>query len=384
MKSWKIAIVRDTSKPMLGLHGLHMAFHGLPGVEIAALVDGNPEHLDRKLAQMRPTRHYLSCEAMFEDITPDIMVITSRHPGDHLPQIRLAAQHGCHVYCEKPLARTLEEAYEIQRVVESSGIRLAMAHPARHAQSFLTLRRMIHSGDIGRPLTIHGRGKSDHRGGGEDLVVLGTHILDLMAFIFGPPEHVWADITAQGKPISRADRTTTVEPIGPCAGDSVVATFGFADGVRGIFESHRDVFTTTRSRGYMGVTVTGTQGALAVRFEDAGDAVERLLYFHGPCAPEAGVPAQEIPLIEDRIIPGAAPLELSRCGELGVPNPMFMKSNRFAAWDLMQALEHNRPPAVGVADACSVQAMIQGIYASHLSGQRVAFPLTSAVHPLEG
>lgn len=30
-----------------------------------------------------------------------------------------------------------------------------------------------------------GRGKCDARGGGEDLIVLGTHILDLMVFFLG-------------------------------------------------------------------------------------------------------------------------------------------------------------------------------------------------------
>lgn len=38
MKDWKIAIIKDSSKPMLGLHGLHTAFRGLPNVTVVALV----------------------------------------------------------------------------------------------------------------------------------------------------------------------------------------------------------------------------------------------------------------------------------------------------------------------------------------------------------
>lgn len=42
-KKWKIGIVRDFGKPCLEGHGLHTAFPGLPGVEIAAIADSNPE-----------------------------------------------------------------------------------------------------------------------------------------------------------------------------------------------------------------------------------------------------------------------------------------------------------------------------------------------------
>ena len=45
--------------------------------------------------------------------SPDIVVLCSRHPGDHLPLIELAAAKGCHIYCEKPLAATLDEADRI-------------------------------------------------------------------------------------------------------------------------------------------------------------------------------------------------------------------------------------------------------------------------------
>ncbi len=381
-KPWRVAIVKDTSRPMFGLHGLHVAFRGLPDVRVVALVDANTDHLDDKLQVMQAQRHYRTCQAMLEHETPDIVVICSRHPDDHLPQIRQVASRGCHIYCEKPLAATLEEADEIVRLAQVHGIQIAMAHPARHMPAFRTMRRMIDAGEIGMPLTIHGRGKSDHRGGGEDLIVLGTHMLDIMLCLRGPTRYVWADMTQHGRPIQANDRLPTTEPVGPCAADGVWAMFGFADGVRGVFESHRGVFGPGASRGYMGVTVTGSQGALSVRFEDARDARPSLRLFPGPCAPEAGMPSQEAPLTEDREIPGAMPLEESLCRQPDVPNMMFLASNRWAAWDLMQAIDQHRPPIASAQDARCVQEMIQGIYASHLEGRRLTFPLHDRRHPL--
>jgi hypothetical protein len=39
---------------------------------------------------------------------------------------------------------------------------------------------MIEAGQLGDILELRGRGKEDARGGGQDLMVLGTHIMDLM------------------------------------------------------------------------------------------------------------------------------------------------------------------------------------------------------------
>ena len=48
-----------------------------------------------------------------------------------LPVIAAAAKAGKPVYCEKPLARTLEEMYEIQKVVNKAGIPFCVGHNRR-------------------------------------------------------------------------------------------------------------------------------------------------------------------------------------------------------------------------------------------------------------
>jgi len=381
-KAWKVAVIKDTSKPMLGLHGLHAAFRGLPNVKVVAHVDANPDRLEEKLRQTQAKRHYASCRDMHEHETPDIVVICSRHPDDHLPLIEAAARKGCHIYCEKPLAATLDEADRIVELAERHRIKIAMAHPARHALAFLTMKRLIDAGEIGRPLTIHGRGKCDHRGGGEDLVVLGTHILDLMIHLFGQPGHVAAEVTTNGKPANKNDRSETVEPIGPVAGDRILAAFGFPDGVRGLFESEKGLYDAATGLPWMGVHVCGTNGNLSLRFDDAKESP--LLICRQPCPPESGASYEEVPLSEWRELPGAEPLDYSLCGRPDIPSaPMFLEANRFAVWDLMRAIEEDRDPVAGITDARMVLEMIYGIYASHLkSGIRLTFPLSDRSHPL--
>lgn len=379
--TWKVAIVKDTSKPMLGLHGLHTAFRGLPNVDVVAHVDSNTDDLETKMAFTQARRHYATLPETLAAEVPDIVVLCSRHPHDHLPQIEACAEAGAHVYCEKPMTASLLEADRIVEIAEGAGIRICVAHPSRYAPAFRTMKRMIEAGEIGRPLTVYGRGKCDHRGGGEDLIVLGTHILDLQAFFFGEPQHVYADISQDGRPITETDRTETVEPIGPAAGDSIFAHFRFPGDVRGIFESRRGLYDRPSGKTQMGITVVGTEGVLSARFDDYETRPLRIS--RGPGALEYGRCFEDVPLSEDRTIPGAEPLDYSLCGQRDIPSAtFFLEANRFAAWDLICAIEEDRQPISSAHNARLTQEMIEGIYAAHLSGGKVEFPLQNRAHPL--
>lgn len=382
-RTWRVGIVKDTSRPMLGLHALHVAFRGLPNVKVVGLVDANPAGLPDMLRTMQASRHYLTLADLLDHDRPDIVVLCSRQPGDHLEQIRAAAQAGCHVYCEKPLTASLREADEIVALVEQAQIRLCVAHPARYALAFRTLKAMIEAGEIGTPVTAYGRGKNDHRGGGEDLIVLGTHILDLQTFIFGAPEYVIAEVTQEGRPIVKTDRRETDEPVGPVAGDNIFATFRFPGEVRGIFESRRGLADPTNYFSHMGLTVTGTTGTLSLRFRDYGPPLAKLRISRRPTPPEDDACYEEVPLHESRVIPGAEPLDYSLCGQPDIPQaPFFLEANRFAVWDLMGAIEEARQPISNVYNARLAQEMIQGIYTSHLTKSWVTFPLADRTHPL--
>ena len=81
MKHWKVGIIKDTSKPDLGLHGLHTAFLGLPGVEIAALADSNPRMCEDIMKFTQAERRYYDPAEMIEREKPDIVIITSRRPS---------------------------------------------------------------------------------------------------------------------------------------------------------------------------------------------------------------------------------------------------------------------------------------------------------------
>jgi len=372
-KIWRVAVYYDTSKPGLGGHLTHLAFKGLPRTEIVALVDSNLEGIEARRESVGAARHHADLSALLNSEAIDILVVCSRLPGEHAEPLAAAIARGIHVYCEKPLTAGLQEVDHIVDEAALRGIRIAVAHLGRYAEVFQMAKRMIEAGEIGRVLSFYGRGKEDHRGGGEDMLVLGTHILDLACYFFGKPLHVSADITYEGKPIKAGECLETAEPIGPVAGDEVWCSYQFPNGVRGWFESRRGM----SERGVrMGVTIVGTTGTLAVRFDDE----RKLRLCRSPFPPEDEALFEDVTLSDEAEIPGADPLA---CGEYQGFHLYFLRNNRRAAWDLICALEEGREPLSSAQDAQTVLEMIYGAYASALSGRRVDFPLCERQHPLE-
>lgn len=374
MKSkWKIGIIFDTSKPSKGDHGTHLAFAGLPGVE-QILVDSNRHELEARVRLIGASKHYSGYQQMIEAEQPDIVVVCSRLPYEHSEAIKFALRHNCHVLCEKPLTDSLEEADRICVEAKERGLKVAVAHLARYALAFRTMKSMVERGDIGRPLTVYGRGKEDERGGGEDMMVLGTHVLDLFAYLFGPPEHVFADVFVDNRPITCADRSHTSEPVGICAGDSIFAHFRFAGGINGIFESRKGLCAGPVR---MGITVAGTAGCLSVRYDNK----RSLRICLSAMPPEDESCYDEVELLEDRLLPAqAATLDYERYGPS--PGKYFADNNRFMALDLMQAITEDRRPASDVQDAVRVLEMMYGVYASAIGRRAVILPLATRRHPL--
>ena len=124
----KVCISRDTGGRKGG-HLTEYAFYGLPGVEIAALADVNPE-AEKNYRLTGAKRRYESYFAMVEAEHPDVVVLCSRLPDEHYEQIKFALTHDCHVFCEKPLAATLEQADELLALSRKTGHLVQMAHPA--------------------------------------------------------------------------------------------------------------------------------------------------------------------------------------------------------------------------------------------------------------
>ncbi|MBK8023601.1 MAG: Gfo/Idh/MocA family oxidoreductase [Chloroflexi bacterium] len=118
----------------------------MPGVELIGASDENRER-GRHFAEQLGIRLYPDHAALLAD-RPDAVVVTSEN-ARHLPLVKLAAEAGVHVLCEKPLATTVEDAQEIVRVCREAGVLLMTAFPVRFSAPAMEVKRQIEGGTLG-------------------------------------------------------------------------------------------------------------------------------------------------------------------------------------------------------------------------------------------
>ena len=369
--AYRAAVIGHTGRGNYG-HGLDQAFVGLPRVEIVAVAD--PDDAGRARAQQRTGARatYADYHELLRRERPDVVVVGTRWPDQHEAMIAAAAEAGVKgVYVEKPLAPSPDVADRILRVCESRNVKVTAAHHNRVRPAPPFAARLVQEGKIGRLRLVRTFGKCDRRSGGEDMLVLGFHLVDLMRFHAGDARWCSARVTVNGTDATAADsHHSQTEELGPLLGDDVHATFGLDGGVTGTFESTRA--GDGGGNDYFHVELCGTAGILAY-FSDAGSPV---WYLPRPFVVPGRTDAWErlTPPAEADPVPGAAPVPAGAGG--------FFLSNRTIAADLLAAIEQNRPPINDARNALAAIEMIAAVHASHLSGGRVTLPLDNRSHPL--
>jgi predicted dehydrogenase len=158
----------------------------------------------------------------------------------HRDAILEALAHGKHIFCEKPLCRTLTEAHEIQQVARQSERVLMVGYLQRFHPAFQMVKEALDEGIIGRPyfalFRVGGRGdhatwKHQHTAGGGAVLEMLVHKLDQLVWFFGPAERVEVLIYNTLRPV----RTIRGEQVQADAEDLVVLEIE-AGGVRVLCE----------------------------------------------------------------------------------------------------------------------------------------------------
>lgn len=238
-RAYRVGIIGQTGKGNYG-HGLDVVWKGIPRVEVAAVADDDKDGLAQAVKRTGAKKGYSDYRKMVDAEDLDIVAVCPRWIDRHHEMLLQSAAHGCHVYMEKPFCPTLRKGDEVVKAFELGNLKLAIAHGNRYRPELQIVRSLVSEGELGDILEIRARGKEDRRGGGEDLWVLGTHVLDLMRAIAGDVDSCYATVTANGRPVTKSDVSDGNEGIGPLAGDVIDAAYRFKSGVVGYFSSHRD------------------------------------------------------------------------------------------------------------------------------------------------
>jgi predicted dehydrogenase len=367
----RVAAIGRTGRGDWG-HAIDEIWQDVPGTRLVAVADEAEEGLARAVARnglgdAGPRAAFRDWRRMLAEVRPDIVAVCPRDVDCHAEMALAAVEAGARgIFLEKPFVRTLAEADAVIAACTRAGTKLAVAFVTRFAPAYAAVREVVEDGRIGRLLELRGRGKEDRRGGGEDLWVLGCHVLDMMADLGGAPQWCQAVVTQEGRPITEADAVAGPEGIGPIAGDAVAATFGLADGPLGQFASVREAGLKQPP---FGLTLVGSSGAIHLRPD------------HVPTAYFRAAPLWRV----DRDFPWRP------IGAEGIDAPVPADADRAAeraSWgrraaaDLVAAIVEDREPETGMYAGRTVLEMTTAVFASALSAARVALPLADRGQPL--
>ncbi|MBN1418280.1 MAG: Gfo/Idh/MocA family oxidoreductase [Planctomycetes bacterium] len=361
-RALRACVIGHTGRGNYG-HGLDTCFQKIPGITVAAVAD--PDEAGRAAAAKRAgaARTYADWRAMLEKEKPDLVSIGMRWVENRLALVSAAAAAGAHVYMEKPIAASLAEADAIVAAAEKAKIQVSVAHQVRLAPSLLHLATLVEKGLIGDLLEVRTRGKEDHRSGGEDMAVLGTHCMYLMRFFAGEASWCAARILQDGREIAAEDRREATEPLGPVAGDTVHATYAFAKGVQGTFASQK---VPPRENLRFQMVLHGSRGLAVVHI----DQDPKIFFLADPLWSPGRTGAAWAPL------PGC-PSNADPSGLTGME-----AANKRIVEEMLRCAETGERATCGIREARSALEMIMAAYAAHLRGARVGFPLAERRHPL--
>jgi predicted dehydrogenase len=357
-KTYRAAAIGSTGQGDFG-HGLDLALKDLPGVEFVAIADDDPAGLAAAGKRCGVSRLYSDYRRMLESEQVDVVTIGMRHPVAHEKVVAHCASAGKHMYCEKPVASDLASLDRMMVACDANKVKFAAALPNRASPAIQQALGLVRDGRLGTLHSLRAQGKCDRRGGGEDLMVLGYHVLDLMCQFAGEPRWTFAQVMEGGRDAHRGDARPATEPIGPVAGDCVVAMFGFDGQTHGYFQSHRN---DDADNDRFSLEIHGSEGIIAAR--SLADVVWLAGSAFNPAKPHQWQPI--------------------RVPEWDSMADKYHWCHQYLLRDLLVASEEDREPLTGIHHVRWVQEMIQGIYVSHLAQARVALPLPNdrRSHPL--
>ena len=172
----------------------------IAGMAEARIVGQSPAYADEDTSAYtrhpacRDARHFDTCRQMLDELTPDVAVVSTRL--DRIPAVAItAAEAGCHLICEKPMALDHPTLDRLYQAVTAARVRAVSMLSMRSEPHFRAARRVYRSGVIGEAVQINGRKSykwgtrpewfGDRSLYGGTIGWVGIHALDFISFITG-------------------------------------------------------------------------------------------------------------------------------------------------------------------------------------------------------
>lgn len=173
-----------------------------PGFELYTIVERSKDNALKRYPDVHIVRSFDELLAIAEIE----LVIVNTPDVTHYAYTKQALLAGKNVIVEKPFVFEVHEGEELVALAKEKGLLLAVYQNRRWDGDFLTVKKVIESGAIGRVVEFQSafqrfrnyiqegtwKEKSDHRVG--MTYNLGSHMIDQAVVLFGMPTAIYADI----------------------------------------------------------------------------------------------------------------------------------------------------------------------------------------------
>ncbi|KAI0003589.1 oxidoreductase [Xylariaceae sp. FL0662B] len=179
-------------------------------LRLHSILQRNPDASPSAPRDHPDLKHFTALDPFLADPSLHVVVVTTP-PQTHFALARAALEAGKHMFVEKPFVPSVAEAEALIRLAREAGRRICVYQNRRWDSDFLTVRKLLADGALGRVVEFEthfdrfrpGAPATNWKGtlpmsqGGTVLFDLGTHLLDQVYVLFGLPSSVYAKYAVQ-------------------------------------------------------------------------------------------------------------------------------------------------------------------------------------------
>ncbi|WP_434657116.1 Gfo/Idh/MocA family oxidoreductase [Pseudomonas sp. R3-56] len=255
----------------LAFHNAKAVFDLPLNLKLAALADADP----LRARQCAQSWGFETAHSDWQQLidNPNVQLIAITTPNHlHFPMAMAALAAGKPVYCEKPLAVSLEQAERMRQAAKAAGVVTRVGYNYQHNPIIRLAREMIQRGELGQIVSFQGefsedfmadptspwswRCEAEHAGGA--LADLGSHLLAMARYLLGAVDSVCAD--SQTVHNRRPASAGAIEQRVIAVDDQVQALLRFTSGARGTVSSS---WLKHGYKNHLSFEISGTLGTLA-------------------------------------------------------------------------------------------------------------------------
>jgi predicted dehydrogenase len=132
----------------MGKQHAHNLRRLIPEARLVAVADADLKRAEQVAAELEVDHFYNSVEAVAErkDVQAIVVVTPAKFHG---VAMKVCAQAGKDIFCEKPFTLTLEEADQLLDITQKAGARVQVGHVRRYDPPNVSAKRRIEAGEIG-------------------------------------------------------------------------------------------------------------------------------------------------------------------------------------------------------------------------------------------